>query len=1223
MTGKFAVQESSILISESITNSSGCGATDGELEISVSGNNSGNLSFLWTGPSGFTSTDQNLTGLGAGNYRIQVTDIDRGCIAVDTFAVTNPIPFTVTDTTITNQTLCGVDNGAISIDITGSTGDINYHIKQATNAVDTVDALLNTTVESYSYDQLSPGSYKLFIENGGCVDSVEFSIDPFEEITATVVNSIEATCGDSDGEISVEVENPSGLNFDVLLFEDINEAEIASELDQDGSVLNFTFGGLSQGTYTIVIRQLTTCEFRQEIDVNEDAPFIPNTPTVDNITECGEFGSISLTFADANMPTSYAWFNSENDTISRASSIDNLEAGIYGVKLSDANCSVIIRDIEVTQPPECDFQCDDLRAVPITEAASCLGVQDGQIFFLLSNVSASDSLTFHIKPNDSLNYDTYTVANFGNGLIVEIPELFTAGTYNYVIEDETINCLSDTLNLSIGTKSSVSASVDITQPTCNISTGSISVSLSGTADSFTYELYASTDLTTVLETSTTGNFNGIDEGDYVIRFINNNNNGCGVADQNITIENTAIVGSDAVDINIQQPECGSTTGTITAVLNNLPSNYDFHLVDADGDTVATNSTGIFSEVAIGTYLMQFENTVDPDACQISDRGGLLVESVNAFSATVSDTVDVVCFGDNSGSVVITLDGISVGYYSIDNGNLWTEFTSGNAIEGLPAINNILVSDEPGTSDCELSIAVNIEHLSQPITLDGNITLVTQASCTTAEEIGEIRIPEVNGGVAPYTFTIDGEEVTLDADRIIGGLARNVDELTITDDTGCSETFEIGPIVSPNEIRAIVEEINPADNCLDNPEGLRVVIDQNTIDNVTGPYNFIINRVDDTETAEFTLDVDINGSAEFLIGPDENLEFLFEKGVRYRWTLRSVTNEQACSADNFITINAGAIIPTYEVEGINAQCFGQSGSIEITNISADEDLPLVIQLFNDRDDLIRTFTEQTVPLSGNFIIDPNSFGFVETGTYNVQLSQKPGNCTDSIRSTYLPAIVDGPTAELFVELVPEPQLPPGVDRSRSEMNPMPTTRPDFSNGSISIRLVSNTSATGYSAQIFLVEPLGGNNSALYTLPSEPLEFGDDNMLTFDNLLPGVYEIEYYDSFGCGTAGNKLVQNLARDGFDITVDFDRSPFIPNIFTPDGDGINDEFQILNLPDDGAELVVTNRTGAIVFRSASYRPSNLWDGGDLPDGIYFYQLTIDNEVFSGWVEILRGGNK
>ena len=49
--------------------------------------------------------------------------------------------------------------------------------------------------------------------------------------------------------------------------------------------------------------------------------------------------------------------------------------------------------------------------------------------------SASDSLTFHIKPNDSLNYDTYTVANFGNGLIVEIPELFTAGTYNYVIED--------------------------------------------------------------------------------------------------------------------------------------------------------------------------------------------------------------------------------------------------------------------------------------------------------------------------------------------------------------------------------------------------------------------------------------------------------------------------------------------------------------------------------------------------------------------------------------------------------------------------------------------------------------------------------------------------------------------------------------------------------------------------------------------------------------------
>ena len=199
------------------------------------------------------------------------------------------------------------------------------------------------------------------------------------------------------------------------------------------------------------------------------------------------------------------------------------------------------------------------------------------------------------------------------------------------------------------------------------------------------------------------------------------------------------------------------------------------------------------------------------------------------------------------------------------------------------------------------------------------------------------------------------------------------------------------------------------------------------------------------------------------------------------------------------------------------------------------------------------------------------------------------------------------------------MPPGVELSREELNPKPTTRPDFANGSISIRLVSNTSALNYSAQIFLVQPLGDNNISVYNLPSEPIEFGTDNTLTFDNLLPGIYEIEYYDSFGCGSAGNKLVQNVAQDGFDITVDFDRAPFIPNIFTPGNNGINDEFEILNLPDNGAELIVTNRTGAIVFRTQNYRLSNLWDGGDQPDGVYFYQLTVDNQVFNGWVEILR----
>ncbi|MCH2021777.1 MAG: gliding motility-associated C-terminal domain-containing protein [Saprospiraceae bacterium] len=83
------------------------------------------------------------------------------------------------------------------------------------------------------------------------------------------------------------------------------------------------------------------------------------------------------------------------------------------------------------------------------------------------------------------------------------------------------------------------------------------------------------------------------------------------------------------------------------------------------------------------------------------------------------------------------------------------------------------------------------------------------------------------------------------------------------------------------------------------------------------------------------------------------------------------------------------------------------------------------------------------------------------------------------------------------------------------------------------------------------------------------------------------------------------------------------VPNIFTPNGDGVNDMFEIpcLNtLPE--AWLIVFNRWGDVVYESDKYH--NQWDGkhneNDLPDGTYFYILKLDNgDTMQGSVEIRR----
>lgn len=108
-----------------------------------------------------------------------------------------------------------------------------------------------------------------------------------------------------------------------------------------------------------------------------------------------------------------------------------------------------------------------------------------------------------------------------------------------------------------------------------------------------------------------------------------------------------------------------------------------------------------------------------------------------------------------------------------------------------------------------------------------------------------------------------------------------------------------------------------------------------------------------------------------------------------------------------------------------------------------------------------------------------------------------------------------------------------------------------------------------------------------------------------------------------------------------------FIPNVFTPNGDGVNDVFRItepqstqgangeesLKAKDAGGfytpnhyyettKLVVFNRHGKVLFRDEDYQ--NDWDGDNLPDGVYYYVLKATGpkgtDIYKGSVTIIRG---
>jgi gliding motility-associated-like protein len=859
-----------------------------------------------------------------------------------------------------------------------------------------------------------------------------------------------------------------------------------------------------------------------------------------------------------------------------------------------------------------NFQCEDTKFSFITEDATCSGVQDGLVFMFLQNVSNAANLQAVINGTDTL-----TFANPGNGGLVELDTTFFSGNYDITLYDPLTDCDS-TKSILIGQKQSIIPLVNTTDATCDNPVGQIQVTIDGTFD---FVLLDSAD-NQIGSPNSTGLFTDLAPATYGIAFTNSG--GCQVDTvKNIIINEPTQVSNSALDLTVVEPSCNTTRAQILVNFE-LEGAYFYQILDTADvvvDSITTDLGEWTTELnTLGLFELVVTNVDNPGLCEPNSRN-FNIERSGGFTATVTDKTDVVCFGESTGSVTIELDGISNGFYSLD-GNLWTRFISGNTINGLPADINLLISDTSSTSGCSFSLETGITQPKEAFELNGEILTETPASCTASETTGVIFVPEVLGGVEPFKYLIDGNEVQLTGDRFITELSRTAQNLIIEDATGCTISTNISSIVSPNEIRVNqVIQLNPDDVCFEDPAGIQFVLSQETISSIPGPYLLTLNKVNDTLTSEIVLNIN-NGDNEFTIpqfNPNSNIPF--ERGMRYSWSIRSVDDEQVCPAvsNELISISGGAVVPSFDLNLVDVACFNSNGFLEITNIVANNDFPLFIQV-SKNGEIVEPIPYNDFELNDSFVISTFDLGEPDGGTYNVILYQEPEDCNAIIRSEELGGIIEEPTAELRAELVPEPNLPPNVDRSRNDMNPVPATRETTTDGSISIRLTSTTGSPNglYYADLNLVEPLGSNSRGDYAaLLVDSVLFGADEVITFNGLLPGVYEITFYDEFGCNQ-NNKIIGQ--EGNFQITVDYDRSPFIPNVFTPNNDGKNDSFRILNLPDNGAELIVTNRTGKIVYRDSNYRASNLWDGGDNPDGIYFYQLTVDGSVQTGWVEILRG---
>ena len=289
--------------------------------------------------------------------------------------------------------------------------------------------------------------------------------------------------------------------------------------------------------------------------------------------------------------------------------------------------------------------------------------------------------------------------------------------------------------------------------------------------------------------------------------------------------------------------------------------------------------------------------------------------------------------------------------------------------------------------------------------------------------------------------------------------------------------------------------------------------------------------------------------------------------------------------------------TYQLD--STACFQTrgGGALTIRNIIVSDNEPFTVYLY--RVDL----GEAEEYASRRFSTAPQSIYFedIANGEYQVRLVQQQSGCvsiTQEKRSANF--TIDGPTSALTASV-----------RSYVEVTV------NYPYGTIEIDSIGNRSQgevikEGAPYEVRIAADPNGASTEWVTVENEnPIVRPYRH--EYRDMPVGTYYIEVRDRFGC--VFTRIVE----------VGYTSDLYIPNIFTPNGDGQNDTFYILNLENygenSGVRMKITNRWGIEVYRSPNYTNVEAWDGGNYPDGIYYYHLVLpDNTEHTGWIEIWRG---
>ncbi len=279
------------------------GESTGNITVNTIGGRPG-YSFSWTGPNGFTSSNQNIDNISAGTYQIEVTDASNCTDTLEVVIIQNDeITIDVTATEIE----CYGDNDA-SITINNIAGGVSpYSIAWSNFGT------------GYSQTNLSGGIYTITITDAeDCSRSFPIVIDEPPLFLIDPIVTQMSCSGENDASIVLNFQG--GIDPVTVVWDDDPSAGVERN-------------NLAPGSYSVTITDGKPCTIQDSFTIFNILP-LEVSANVTNALDCDEAnsGAINLLIEGGTPPFSVTWSNGAT-----TENLDNIPPNNYTVIVTDAN----------------------------------------------------------------------------------------------------------------------------------------------------------------------------------------------------------------------------------------------------------------------------------------------------------------------------------------------------------------------------------------------------------------------------------------------------------------------------------------------------------------------------------------------------------------------------------------------------------------------------------------------------------------------------------------------------------------------------------------------------------------------------------------------------------------------------------------------------------------------------------------------------------------------